>query len=156
MKVKVFGNVDNLDKKIKAFEPSKLPTLVAGVLGGATRNEGNGEQSVAKYAFWNEFGTERTPARPFLRNTVSAHEKEWASVIADGIRAGATPKEALEMLRQIVRADIVRTIEAGNFKPLAESTIKAKERRGSATPNSPLQDTQSLARSISTEIRDGG
>lgn len=132
------------------------PTLVAGVLKGATNNEeGSGEKSVAKYAMYQEYGTSTTPARPFLRNAIEKNQDEWIRQIARGIKAGHPVRQVLETVRNVVRADIVNSIKSsGDYAPLAPSTVKAKERKGRAQPNSPLIDSATLIRSIQTEIRE--
>ena len=47
----------------------------AGVLEGATNIETR--QLVAEYAAYNEFGTSRIPARPFMRTTLQEQRGEW-------------------------------------------------------------------------------
>lgn len=155
IKVKIHGSGSKILQKLERFNPKGQPTLVAGVLGGSTRNEGKGQQSVATYAYWNEYGTETIPARPFMRNAVNAHLSEWTAHIANYLMQGATPREALETIKTLVRADIMASIKSDGFAPLSKKTIRRKERRGSNTPEKPLQDTQALLRSINAEIRDG-
>lgn len=140
--------------QLELFEGN--PTLVAGVLKGATNNESKaGEGSVAKYAMYQEFGTTKMPARPFLRNAVDKNKASWVEAIEHGLRAGVPVKQVLESVRNVIRADIIDSIKAsGDYKPLAESTIKAKRRKKRAEPETPLIDSATLIRSISTEIRE--
>jgi hypothetical protein len=57
------------------------------------------------------------------------------------------------VLGEIMVADIKATIQRGNFTPNAESTRKAKERRGKSEPGHPLIDTgQLLEHGISSEV----
>lgn len=125
-------------------------TLVAGVLKGATNEKGD---SVAYYAMVNEYGTEEIPARPFMRNTVNEHSAEWKALLKQGISAGVTPEEALEKIRNVVRADIIATIKSGNFTPNAPATVARKKRQGLEHSDKPLIETTALIRSINTEIR---
>ena len=115
----------------------------AGVLEEATNTE-TGEK-VAPYAAYNEFGTSRTPSRPFMRNTVDAKEQAWVSGLGRLLETRA-PEEAMRMLGP------------GDMPPPnAESTRlrKRKEVGGgrpgeSQTPGT-LVDTGSLINSINFE-----
>lgn len=70
-----------------------------GFLEGATYpDQGDGKTlHVAQVAFWDEFGTSTSPARPFFRNTVAEKSPEWGSDMAK--IAKATGFRTLEMLR---------------------------------------------------------
>jgi hypothetical protein len=125
-------------------------TLVAGVLKGATNEKGD---SVAYYAMVNEYGTERIPARPFMRNTVNEHSAEWKALLKQFISAGVTPEEALEKIRNKLRTDIMATIKAGEFTPNAPATVARKKRLGLEHTDTPLIETTALYKSINTEIR---
>ena len=39
--------------------------------------DGSDGESVAQVALWNEYGTARTPARPFFRNTIAERKTDW-------------------------------------------------------------------------------
>ena len=127
--------------------------LLGGVLGNPVSHE-TGEK-IALYAYYNEFGTVNTPARPFLRNAVEKHEAEWRKMLEAALRSGLSMRQALEAIRNVVRADIVASIKAsGDFDPLSPETIKVKERKGTTNAATPLIDTTSLIRSIATEVRE--
>jgi hypothetical protein len=87
-----------------------------GFLAGATypAKPGKGDAlPVAQVAFWNEFGTTRTPARPFMRNTINnpANQKKWAAGVARGLREyGWDSAKAFAVLGNVVRDDIVSAI----------------------------------------------
>ena len=132
------------------------PTLVAGVLKGSTNNEPDAsEVNVAKYAMYQEYGTSTTPARPFLRNAIEKNQDEWIRHIKQGLKAGVDTRRVLETIRNMVRGDIIRSIKSsGDYAPLSPATVKAKKRKGRAQPDSPLVDSETLIRSIETEIRE--
>lgn len=146
MKVKIKSS-DGLKKLAQAAKGLKAE-VVAGVLSGATKK-------VAGYARMIEYGTARMPARPFLRQTVSESEDEWRKQIRHGLKARGLDhaEEVLGAVGRLMRADIMATIRRGDFEPLAESTVKAKKRKGRAEPTAPLIDTTSLIRSIGSEVR---
>lgn len=132
-------------------------TLVAGVLGGATNSDGD---EVAKYALINEFGSDKIPARPFMRNAVRNNQKKWESQILQAFAAGLNTEQALNAVRNIVRADIIKSIQAStSFKELAPSTIKRKKsmaKKGKMNEQyaeTPLIESTALIRSIASEVR---
>ncbi len=151
MKVKIKSS-DGL-KKLSQSTKALRSEVVAGVLGGATNDE-TGEK-VAGYARMLEYGTARMPARPFLRQTATENKDEWRKQIRNGLKARGfdQAEEVLGAVGRLMRADIVATIRRGDFEPLAESTVKAKKRKGRAEPTAPLIDTTSLIRSIGSEVR---
>lgn len=151
MKVKIKSS-DGLKKLLQSTK-SLRAEVVAGVLGGATNDE-TGEK-VAGYARMLEYGTARMPARPFLRQTATENKDEWRKQIRNGLKARGfdQAEEVLGAVGRLMRADIVATIRRGDFEPLAESTVKAKKRKGRAEPTAPLIDTTSLIRSIGSEVR---
>lgn len=116
----------------------------------------NGDESnlLPSIAFWNEFGTDTIPSRPFLRNTVTNHRKKWAKNYLK-----RPPKEtAFEM-----EDDLRITIEAGEFVANAPITIyggwmknhkngKPFFVEGKGEDKPPLTDTGKLANSIEIKI----
>lgn len=143
-------------KDLGKIEAGKA-TLVAGVLGGATNSDG---EEVAKYAFFNEYGTEEIPSRPFMRNAVKKNQGKWEEMILQAIGSGMTYKQALEAIRNIVRADIMASIQNSTaFKELSPKTLKRKAKmadKGKMNPqykDTPLIESTALIRSINTEIR---
>lgn len=152
MRVKVVYSKGGLQELAKAARKARLEA-VAGVLRGAT-NSDTGE-SVAAYGLALEYGTSKMPARPFLRQTVEGHKKEWREQLAMGVkhRGLRRAEEVLGVVGRVMRADIVATIKRGDFAPLSPETIEAKERKRRENPAAPLIDTTSLIRSISSEVR---
>ena len=63
--------------------------------------EGSDGESVAQVAFWNEYGTARTPARPFFRNTIAERKTEWARLAGKFMQAnGGDVRQSLAELGQ--------------------------------------------------------
>lgn len=134
----------------------------AGILEGATKPDGT---PIPPYAAVNEFGgksvhngkTVTIPARPFMRDTVRLHSKEWSKALEGPLAQhpdGA--KAAMYIVGQNMAADIKATIAAGNFTPLAEVTIAKKRKAGKAQPETPLIDTGSMLQAVAYEVVDGG
>lgn len=143
-----------------------------GVLKGATNTErnikddGSGAQSVsvATYAFYNEFGTARIPARPFIRSTVEERKSQWAAILASGLRGSRLERQekerAFRLLGRAAAADIQAKIASNMPPPNAPSTVRQKMKRitgGSAQESAShapgtLINTGTLLKSIDYEV----
>ena len=81
-------------------------------------------ESVAQVAFWNEYGTARTPARPFFRNTIAEHKDEWPKQAAALMEAnGGDVRQALELMGEGVKG-----ADCGNY-PRLPRTAKCRRDR---------------------------
>ena len=89
--------------------------------------DGSDGESVAQVAFWNEYGTARTPARPFFRNTIAEHKDEWPKQAAALMEAnGGDVRQALELMGEVVKGQIKMTIQDFREPPNAAATVKQK------------------------------
>lgn len=109
---------------------------------------GNGA-SVLDVAAWNEFGTDKIPSRPFIRQCFSdnlpALEK-GLRIVAVKVLNGEDPKIALSQLGQWYQDKQKECLLHFPWKPNAAATVKAK---GSTKP---LVDTSQLVNSIRYEV----
>ncbi len=107
--------------------------------------------TVAEVAIWNEFGTEKIPERPFMRQTAEKHNN-WSEETADAWNSvinRLNPGLAAQLIGQKARGDIQEEIANGEFTPNAPRTIAKK---GSARP---LIDTGRMRQSITFKVRKG-
>ena len=133
------------------FRQLKGRVVKVGIMGDET-NEGT---SVVDYAVYNEFGTDRIPARPFMATTADANREkavDFTEFLVDKIIYGElTVDRALRNLGEWYQAQIQMTIR--NAKswavPDAPATVKAK---GSS---SPLIDQGRLVQAIRYEVMGG-
>jgi HK97 gp10 family phage protein len=152
MNVRVTGGkkFEKLLKKIEELQKG----VKAGVPKGATTTEG---ESIPMYAYFNEVGTSRMPARPFLRQCVAENEDKWASTMRKMtykvIQSGKV-NGILVVTGELMKAHIKQTIQKGSFAPDAPSTVKAKARKGKSEPDRPLFDTGQMKDSIDFEVVD--
>lgn len=108
--------------------------------------------AVVDYALWNEFGTSRIPARPFISTTYDLHHEEvekFIEFLANKlIVGGTTPDAVANTLGQQYVKKIQETIRhAGSWAvPNAPSTV---EQKGSS---SPLIDTGRMLNAVSYEV----
>lgn len=95
------------------------------------------------------------PQREFMRPGLKEGSKEIdAKMQMTGRMAlnGQDPSAGYEQVGQVARDAIKKKIIAGPFKPLADSTIAARVRRGKMSEK-PLIDTAEMINSISYVVR---
>lgn len=104
------------------------------------------EQSNIMKAIWNEFGTRRIPARPFVRTSWRNNRNKYLAMCradAKQIFAGTmTVQRSLNRIGVIAQGDMQMSVTTGGWTPNAPSTIR---RKGSSRP---LIDTGKMRQSI--------
>lgn len=117
-----------------------------GIIEQATYKDG---QSVAQVAAWNEFGTTHIPSRPFFRQTIAQNKSQWAKHAASVLKAHHYDVPlALGLMGEVVKGQLIDTIQNFNQPPNAASTVAKKGF------NKPLIDTGTLWRSIDYQVVD--
>lgn len=107
-------------------------------------------EELQKIVRYNEFGTDKIPARSFLRGAVYRNSKHsWRFVSREAVKAVVTGRltgnKAYKMVGDQMVEDVKKQIDI--VGPVnASSTIKKKGR------NQPLVDTGGLYRSINKEV----
>lgn len=105
---------------------------------------------VAYVATIHEFGTDRIPARPFMRPAVADHGQEWLDQLAAGARAslngGQTPEQVMELVALGAAGNVAEAIQAVTSPPLAPVTVA---RKGSSKP---LIDTGQMFQSVTGKV----
>lgn len=121
--------------------------------------EANG-QKVELIAMWLEYGSEgfnvHYPARPFWRTAIDVNMQRImnrfifnANQVAQGKMQA---RQCFEDIGKQIVQYIKKSIEQGSWAELAESTIKAKERKGSGTK--PLIDTRTMVNSLEYIVKE--
>lgn len=108
---------------------------------------------IANIAAFNELGTSRAPARPFLRKSVDENGERIqtaCAAFAKQVVDGGTAETALKGLGVFAKTLVQQKITDGDYEPNAPSTIKAK---GS---DKPLIDTGRMRQSVEYIIREKG
>lgn len=144
---------DKLNQAVQQMAGKKF-SIRAGIPAGATSTDG---KSIPEYAAYNEFGTRRIPSRPFMRTTANNCQQKWVDALAKTLNIKALqgdPKSACAVVGDMMRADIVETIQRGSFTPDSPKTIAAKARKGKKEPDHPLIDTGQMIASIISEVKD--
>lgn len=117
-----------------------------GVLENATYPDGT---PVAMVAFWNEYGTKRSPVRAFFRTTVSEQKKNWVLSVQNLMKMHNDPKQVMGLIGVNIQEQLVHSINTWSDPPNAPYTI---EKKGF---DAPLRDTTRMSKSISIEIGEG-
>lgn len=101
---------------------------------------------VADVAMYNEFGTSKIPARPFMEQSFKRHEQEYVEECENIFNAMIKGQKTDALIRKFgkkVKQDIVDEIELGQFVPNAPKTVAKKGF------NKPLFETGLLEMSVS-------
>jgi hypothetical protein len=102
---------------------------------------------VATVAFWNEFGTSRAPARPFMRQTVSEKSPAWGAKMARVAQAtNFNGPQTLKLMGEGIRDQFVTAIARWP----ADNAKSTEERKGF---NKGLIDTGVMQRSVDYEVK---
>ena len=119
--------------------------VAVGFMEGATYPDGT---PVAAVAFWNEFGKEGQPPRPFFRQMIAAESPGWPKKMAALAKAtDYDGDKVLAMMGEDVKGALQQSINDFQTPGLAPSTI---EEKGFAKP---LIDTSHMLNSIAYEVK---
>lgn len=151
MKIEVTGG-DKYKAILEKIAKLKV-TARAGIPAGATTTDG---KSIPAYAVYNELGTSRIPARPFMRTTVNEHQDEWCETLAGALKGEivrGNAQRAMGLVGEQMKAHIQQTIQKGSFAPNAPRTVAMKRAKGKVEPDHPLIDTGQMLASIISEVK---
>lgn len=105
---------------------------------------------VATVAFWNEYGTARSPARPFFRAMVERKSPRWGVTLGNVLRkTDYDAEKAMALMGEEIRGQLRESIKNWSSPPNAAQTV---ERKGF---NKPLIDTAVMLRSADYQVLDG-
>lgn len=106
---------------------------------------------VVEYAIYNEFGTAKIPARPFVSTTHDEESKRWIATVDKTLEAMLLSKQRtqteLDILGRRMMTDIKRKIDSITSPPNSTDTI---ERKGSSKP---LIDTGTMRKAVNYEVK---
>jgi len=141
--------LDNVAKQLESKQ------VKVGFVDGATYPDGT---SVAEVAAYNEYGVpqERQPPRPFFRNAIAMHEKEWSEAVGRGIRAGYPVAQVLELIGAKIQGDVQESIATLLEPPLSPVTLHIRRTRKERPTEStkPLVDSKVMIGDVNYEVAD--
>ena len=137
-------------KKIKQL--AKLEVCIGFQRGSNTNDDG---VDMVDIAVWNELGTAKMPARPFLRHTADNNKtniEKLAVLKFKEILNGKTEEEALNDIGIIIKALVQDTITHSKDWAIEnkQSTIKRKK------SDTPLIDTGQMLQAVNYFIKEKG
>ncbi|MBD5417368.1 MAG: hypothetical protein HDR50_06860 [Desulfovibrio sp.] len=163
---------DKWRKALSKLAQDKVIKVRAGVLEDAKTTDG---KLIAQYAAYNEFGavvrvTPKMkaffrhrfginlkkqklviPGRPFMRRTLRNHRQEWVNKVAAALKAGRTPEDVLDLIGNVMAADIQAQIKS-NMKPKNKPlTLMIKNAQESGRAGT-LMNTGALIGAITSEV----
>ena len=140
--VKRVGSLSAALSKYKDMNAS----VRVGVLENATYPDGT---PVAMVAFWNEYGTKRSPVRAFFRTTVSEQKKNWVLSVQNLMKMHNDPKRVMGLIGVHMQEQIVQSINTWSDPPNSAYTIAKKGF------DKPLVERGIMMRSIKSEVGEG-
>lgn len=150
-KVKTYPNAEKFLKEMKKIKGSYVSIGI---------HEGAGQYadgtSVIQVGFWNEFGTEHIPSRPFMRNVVYGKEGKINQLrdklLREMVEGKLTLEKALGTIGFQLSEMIKNEITGRHLLPDKPSTIESKRKQGVTPPDTPLYETGLLLRSITFQV----
>jgi hypothetical protein len=105
------------------------------------------EKSVAQVAFWNEFGTKRSPPRPFFRNMVTSKSPRWGIGLGAALRrTNYDSVQSLRIMGEAIQGQLVESIKQFKTPPNSPRTAAIKGF------NKPLIDEAIMIRSVDFQV----
>jgi len=101
----------------------------------AKGDDGPNPPSVLQVATWNEYGTDRAPPRPFMRQTITRHQRTLREALARAVRDYGGQRGSRQIdriaarLGVMLRGAIQETIVGGDFQTNADLTKMIKGSR---------------------------
>lgn len=150
-KVKGQERVDRIRKVLAQY---KEAFVSVGIHEDAGVYPGSNPPSVVEVALWNEFGTETSPERSWLRSTIDQNAgkiNEWREeMIGNILEKGWTVQKALETIGFRIQLLLQNKIKSNVPPPLAPSTANYKQAQG--RPVVTLIDTGLMLRSVTYKV----
>lgn len=140
-----------IDRKSKLIEQMSSLVVKVGFQHGMATYEDD-DVDVCDVAAWNELGTSRTPARPFMYDSMHKNEDEIRDFMTNIARKVVVEESmdveaGMKMVGLFQKDKVQESITEGDFVPNAPYTIKKK---GS---DHPLIDTGRMRQSVNYVIK---
>lgn len=149
MGVQIIDNRRVWDLLLKNVKVSKKSYTKVGYQRKDQKKEKESDVLVVDVAIANEFGTNKIPARSFIRTYFEGNKNKLAklgmALYMDVIIGKKTPKLALGQLGEYTKAGIQKKIDEIIYPPNAPETIAKKK------SSKPLIDTGQLRASVTHE-----
>lgn len=143
MTVQVTGNLAKFKQLIEQIKASCEKAVYVGFPAEFNEKvEGSDNFNLASLAAVLEFGNERIPSRPFLRQTLAENQEKYTALFVKLFESGVSIDQIYEQIALIAQGDVQQNIVNGKWTANAPSTIKRKK------SSKPLIDTGKLRQSV--------
>ena len=143
MTVQVTGNLAKIKQLIEQLKASGEKAVYVGFPAEFNEKlEGSDNFNLAYLAAVLEFGNERIPSRPFLRQTLAENQEKYTALFVKLFESGVSIDQIYEQIALIAQGDVQQNIVNGKWTANAPSTIKRKK------SSKPLIDTGKLRQSV--------
>lgn len=143
MTSQVTGNLAKFKQLIEQLKASGEKAVYVGFPVEFNENvEGSDNFNLASLAAVLEFGNERIPSRPFLRQTLAENQEKYTTLFVKLFESGVSIEQIYEQIALIAQGDVQQNIVNGKWTANAPSTIKRKK------SSKPLIDTGKLRQSV--------
>lgn len=143
MTVQVTGNLAKIKQLIEQLKASGEKAVYVGFPAEFNEKlEGSDNFNLASLAAVLEFGNERIPSRPFLRQTLAENQEKYTALFVKLFESGVSIDKIYEQIALIAQGDVQQNIANGKWTANAPSTIKRKK------SSKPLIDTGKLRQSV--------
>lgn len=143
MTAQVTGNLAKIKQLIEQIKASGEKAVYVGFPAEFNEKvEGADNFNLASLAAVLEFGNERIPSRPFLRQTLAENQEKYTALFVKLFESGVSIEQIYEQIALIAQGDVQQNIVNGKWTANAPSTIKRKK------SSKPLIDTGKLRQSV--------
>lgn len=143
MTAQVTGNLAKFKQLIEQIKASGEKAVYVGFPAEFNEKvEGSDNFNLASLAAVLEFGNERIPSRPFLRQTLAENQEKYTALFVKLFESGVSIDQIYEQIALIAQGDVQQNIVNGKWTANAPSTIKRKK------SSKPLIDTGKLRQSV--------
>lgn len=143
MTSQVTGNFSKAKEFIEKLKASSQKAVYVGFPAEFDKKvEGSDNFNLASLAAVLEFGNERIPSRPFLRQTLAENQEKYTTLFVKLFESGVSIDQIYEQIALIAQGDVQQNIVNGKWTANAPSTIKRKK------SSKPLIDTGKLRQSV--------
>lgn len=143
MTAQVTGNLAKFKQLIEQIKATGEKAVYVGFPAEFNEKvEGSDNFNLASLAAVLEFGNERIPSRPFLRQTLAENQEKYIALFVKLFESGVSIDQIYEQIALIAQGDVQQNIVNGKWTANAPSTIKRKK------SSKPLIDTGKLRQSV--------
>lgn len=123
MTVQITGNLAKFKQLIEQLKASGEKAVYVGFPAEFNENvEGSDNFNLASLAAVLEFGNERIPSRPFLRQTLAENQEKYIALFAKLFESGVSIDQIYEQIALIAQGDVQQNIVNGKWTANADST----------------------------------